>query len=168
MGDEALGRMIQPCESENPHDGLRSLSRLRGLSRWPILLAALLTLSACSGMQMGTLDKNRRIEIEQKRKIRPNLQVVLKAAPRRVMVAPQDAHVWLWDRPGGMFERAMRIKKLPSGTVGRVLEYEPEDSSHLGWAEEGYRNPMRQPIRWVRVVTFKGTGWVRAEFIDPK
>lgn len=167
-GEEAMGHINQPNESENPHAGIQLRSRLKGLSRWPMLLAALLSLNACSGVQMGSLKKKKQNEIEQKRKIRPNLQVVLRTTPRYLMVAPRDEPVWLWDRPGGMFKRAMRIKKLPSGTVGRVLEYEPEDSSHLMWAEIGLRNPARQPIRWVRVVTFRGTGWVRAEFIDPK
>lgn len=163
-----MGRTIQAHEPENAHGGFQLISRLRSLSRWPILLSALLFLSACSGMRKATLEKGRQLEIEQKRKIRSNVPVVLRAAPRRVMVAPQDEYVWLWDRPGGMFKRAMRIKKLPSGTVGRVLEYEPEDPTHLMWAEEGFSNLARQPIRWVRVVTFKGTGWVRAEFIDPR
>lgn len=167
-GEEVMGRTIQPHEPENSHGGFHLFSRLRGLSRWPILLAALLSLSACSGMKMAILENHREIEIEQKRKIRPNLPVVLRTAPRRLMVAPRDEYVWLWDRPGGMFKRAMRIKKLPSGTIGRVLEYEPEDPTHLMWAEEGFPNIARQPIRWVRVATFKGTGWVRAEFIDPR
>ena len=160
--------MIQPHVSENSHDGFRLHSRLRGLSKWPIFLALFLSLSACSGSGFETFKKVWRHEIVQNRNIRPNLQVVLKSVPRNLMVAPQDVPVWLWDKPGGMSNRAMRVKKLPSGTAGRVVEYEPEDGNRLGWAEAGYHNPGRQPIRWVRVVTFKGSGWVRAEFIDPK
>ena len=163
-----MGYTNQPHKFKNRHNGFHLISRLRGLPIRSILLVSLVFLSACSGMQKAAFDKNRQSQIEQNRKVRSNLKVVLRTTPRHLMVEPRDVHVWLWDRPGGMFKRAVRIKKLPSGTVGRGLEYEPEDSIHLMWAEEGFSNNMRQPIRWVRVVTFRGTGWVRSEFIDPQ
>ena len=96
------------------------------------------------------------------------LNVVLRAAPRHLMVKPRTDSVWMWDRPGGSSGRAERIKKIPSGTPGKVMEFEPELKSFALWAGLNFNNHARQPVRWVKVATLLGVGWVRTEFIEPR
>ncbi len=98
----------------------------------------------------------------------PMVNVVLRSAPRHLMVKPRTDPVWLWDRPGGTSGRAVRIKKVPSGTPGKVVEFEPEPGSASLWAEMNLKNTARQPVRWVKVATLLGVGWVRTEFVEPQ
>ncbi len=142
--------------------------RLPGLIRWSVALIFPLFLVSCAAIESAIQVKLKRASTENKSSGNPNMQVVLKAVPRHLLAVPREEFVWLWNKPGGMQERAMRVKKVPSGTVGRVLEFEPEPSRHAAWAADGLENHLRAPIRWVKVVTFHGLGWVRTEFIDPR
>ena len=99
---------------------------------------------------------------------RPRPVVTLRAIPRHLQVAPHEEFVWLWDRPGGAYNRAVRTSKVRSGVRGTVMEWErPDDRSAL-WDRLKLRNPIRQPVRWVKVQTKAGEGWVRVEFIEPR
>jgi hypothetical protein len=103
---------------------------------------------------------------ETKQIAKPMASVVLHSAPRHLMVKPRTDPVWLWDKPGGFGSRAVRIKKVPSGTPGKVVEIEPEPNSFAIWAEFNFNNVARQPVRWMKVATLLGVGWVRAEFVE--
>lgn len=97
------------------------------------------------------------------------IPVVLRSIPRHVQFAPQDEWVHLWDRPGGPSARAVRLARVPSGTEGLVVENEPpQPLTSDFWDWLGTENPRRQPVRWVKVLTPKGEGWVREEFIQPR
>ncbi len=95
---------------------------------------------------------------------KPMVNVVLHSAPRHLMVKPRTDPVWLWDKPGGFGSRAVRIRKVPSGTPGKVVETEP--ISFTIWDAFNFKNVARQPIRWMKVATLLGVGWVRVDFIE--
>ena len=125
-------------------------------------------LGACTALENSFNEKIKQNKLlNTKLHIRPK-KVLLKGLPRHLMISPHKEFVWLWNKPGGTRARAMRITKIPSGSVGRVLEYEPEIARHAAWNEEAYENFHRQPIRWVKVATSSGEGWVRTEFISPR
>jgi len=125
-------------------------------------------LGACTALENSIKEKIKQNKLlNTKFPVRPK-KVVLKGLPRHLMIVPHKEFVWLWNKPGGIRARAMRLIKVPSGSVGRVLEYEPEITPHAVWYEEAYENFHRQPIRWVKVATSSGEGWVRTEFIGPR
>ena len=149
------------------NDSIANIHAAR-IRRWIIVLSLPFFLGACTALKTSIKEKIKEIKIVKRAKMRPVGEVVLKGLPRHLMVVPRKEFVWLWNKPGGMEARAIRLIKVPSRSTGRVLEYEPEISSHAIWGEEGLENYRRQPIRWVKVATFSGTGWVRTEFIDPR
>jgi hypothetical protein len=53
------------------------------------------------------------------------LPVTLKAVLRLVLVAPRDVVIWLWNHPGGTTSGSVRVGKLPSGTGGFLVAFEP-------------------------------------------
>ncbi|MEE9273827.1 MAG: hypothetical protein V3V62_00780 [bacterium] len=106
-------------------------------------------------------------ELESKMK-RPRPVVTLRAIPRHLQVAPHEEFVWLWDRPGGAYNRAVRQMKVRSGARGTVLEWELPSGRSALWDRLKLRNNNRQPVRWVKVQTKAGEGWVRIEFIEPR
>ena len=103
---------------------------------------------------------------ETKQIPKPMASVVLLSTPRHLMVKPRTDPVWLWDKPGGSSARAIRINKVPSGTPGKVVEIEPEPKSSAIWAEFNFKTVARQPVRWMKVATLLGVGWVRSEFVE--
>jgi hypothetical protein len=161
-----MSRMMNKDTASCDYAGPGAYSRLRRIKRFIALLAIPLFLGGCTALKNSMKEKIKQNKIVERSKMRPFGQIVLRGMPWHLMVVPRKEYVWLWDKPVGIRKRAMRIKKVLPGTIGRVLEYEPELPSHAVWGEEGYKNYMRQPIRWVRVATFHGTGWVRTEFID--
>lgn len=159
-----MGRRSQQGHS---NDSIANIHTAR-TRRWIIVLSLPFFLGACAALETSFKEKIKAIKIVKRAKMRPVGEVVLRGLPRHLMIVPRKEFVWLWNKPGGMEARAIRLIKVPSGSTGRVLEYEPEISSHAIWGEEGLENYRRQPIRWVKVATFSGTGWVRTEFIDPR
>ncbi len=163
-----------------------ALSRLRAVRLMGVLILAF-SLSACSYVQSAvdyaqsaasqmyakasqTLTEGAHEASEENSETRqmpkPMASVVLRSAPRYLMVKPRTDPVWLWNKPGGSSSRAVRIRKVPSGTPGKVVEIEPEPNSSAIWAKFNFKNVARQPVRWMKVATLLGVGWVRAEFVE--
>ncbi len=94
--------------------------------------------------------------------------VTLRAVPRDILVVPRTEWVWLWDRPGGPAARALRLTRVPSGTEGVLVAVEPASPASEIWDGLLLENLSRQPVRWVKVATPAGEGWVRAEFVEPR
>jgi hypothetical protein len=148
----------------------------KGAPKFMLFAGLIFFLSACSHFQNAdeqgqkvaneaTSEKDPK-EAPKLGKTQTSLDAVLRAVPRHVLVAPITNFVWLWDKPGGSNGRAVRIKKIPSGTPAKVVEFEPEKPSAALWAEWGLKNHARQPVRWLKVTTLLGEGWVRAEFVE--
>ena len=150
--------------------------RWKVVSRIALSVILVSFLGACSHFQnasnhLQSLAKEATSENEQNEKNNPgntksSLNVVLRAVPRHVLVVPMTNFVWLWDKPGGLTGRAVRIQKVPSGTPAKVVEFEPEKFSPALWAKMSLKNHARQPVRWIKVTTLVGEGWVRAEFVE--
>jgi hypothetical protein len=107
--------------------------------------------------------------VEEGKKPEPlRLPVILKAVPRRVLVAPRDVVIWLWNHPGGTTSGSVRVGKLPSGTEGFLVAFEPVSESREVWHQLGLGDPRRTSVAWVKVLTPRGEGWVRTEFVEPR
>lgn len=161
-------------------DSDRPLFPWESWTRALMMLAFLFSLTACSYIQTAAqyvrdaVSQNVPEEGTQEPTVKSQKQahiprhVVLYATPRHLMVKPRTDSVWLWDRPGGYSARAVRIKKVPSGTPGTVVDLEPERSSEAYWAKLPLKEFAPEPIRWIKVATLLGAGWVRTEFVFPR
>ncbi|OGL63811.1 MAG: hypothetical protein A3J27_11435 [Candidatus Tectomicrobia bacterium RIFCSPLOWO2_12_FULL_69_37] len=97
----------------------------------------------------------------------PGTRVVLRSIPRHTQFAPLTEWVYLWDRPGGPSARAVRVARVPSGTLGLMVENEPPRSFASDFLDAiGADNTARLPVGWVKVATSRGDGWVRLEFVE--
>lgn len=134
--------------------------RLGGWLRSAAVFAMVAFLGACAAQMQETAREEGAAEA-------PKTPVVLRSVPRYVQFAPLTEWVYLWDRPGGPSARAVRVARVPSGTEGLVVEKEvPRPFSTEFLDAIGADNTSRQPVRWVRVVTPRGEGWVRQEFLE--
>ncbi len=138
-------------------------NRLRAAWAPPFLLVWLFLVPALSGCaSVPGLD-------EEGKKPEPlRLPVTLKAVPRRVLVAPYDAVIWLWNQPGGSASGSVRVGKLPPGTEGFLVAFEPVSESRELWHQMGSGDLRRTSVAWVKVLTPRGEGWVRTEFVEPR
>ena len=138
--------------------------------RWAAVLAIPLFLASCANIRQAILRNYQKSQKKFRTPRRPAEKrlVVLKAVARHLMVAPRTEYVWLWDKPGGSSVRAMRLKKVPSGTAGEILAIDSEYISHELWDSMNLENYRRKPITWVKVETRHGNGWVRIDFIEAR
>ncbi len=138
--------------------------------RWAVVLTVPLFLASCANFRQAILRNFEKSRKDFRKPSEPSLKrpVVLKAVARHLMVAPRTEYVWLWDKPGGSSVRAMRVKKVPSGTAGEILAIDSESISHELWNSMNLENHSRRPVGWVKVGTRHGSGWVRTDFVEPR
>ena len=151
--------------------GLPARSRLASrMLRWAAVLAIPLFLASCASFRQAILRNFEKSRKDFRKPSEPSLKrpVVLKAVARHLMVAPRTEYVWLWDKPGGSRARAMRLRKVPSGTTGNIVSFDSESISHELWNSLNLENYRRRPIGWVNVATRHGSGWVRTDFVEPR
>ena len=137
-------------------EGWRRTS-LRGgrAARAAALAAMVLSLGACASQAPVAAQET------------PGTRVVLRSIPRHTQFAPLTEWVYLWDRPGGPSARAVRVARVPSGTLGLMVENEPPRSFASDFLDAiGADNTARLPVGWVKVATSRGDGWVRLEFVE--
>ena len=114
-------------------------NRLRAAWAPPFLLVWLFLVLALTGCAtVPGLDE----EVKKPEPLR--LPVALKAVPRRVLVAPRDEVIWLWNKPGGTASGSVRVGKLPPGTRASSslssLSARAESSGiNWGWETSGAR-----------------------------